>query len=276
MCAIDVLESVRLFRADALVVFPQLQGAADAIVTSPPYVDLREEVASAGPDEYVEWISPFLEALLTVLRPDGGFMLNLGRKFADGVEHSYIERTLIRAEDLGWKRIDTVVWAKINGRPINPYLTQAHEYVYWFTNGDPTKTFRGFDEVRYPYAPETLLRYQRPWTNHVNRKGEESTSVVQEGRTPHPDGARPRSVYVTEVGKEKGIKHPSPMALDFARFLVCLACPPGGTVLDPFFGAGTTGVAARLHSRECIGIELNDEYADEACERLAQGRLSFA
>jgi len=45
-------------------------------------------------------------------------------------------------------------------------------------------------------------------------------------------------------------------------------CPPGGTVLDPFFGAGTTGLVAERLQRDCIGIELNPAYAEIARRRI--------
>ncbi|MDR2887159.1 MAG: site-specific DNA-methyltransferase [Bacteroidales bacterium] len=46
-------------------------------------------------------------------------------------------------------------------------------------------------------------------------------------------------------------------------------CPPGGVVLDPFFGAGTTGLVARNTERNYIGIELNPDYVKIAGERLS-------
>ena len=45
-------------------------------------------------------------------------------------------------------------------------------------------------------------------------------------------------------------------------------CPEGGTVLDPFAGSGTTGVVAKKHGRNFIGIELNPEYRDMAIARI--------
>lgn len=45
-------------------------------------------------------------------------------------------------------------------------------------------------------------------------------------------------------------------------------CPPGGTVLDPFTGSGTTGVAALREGRRFIGVELSEHYADIAEQRL--------
>ena len=49
---------------------------------------------------------------------------------------------------------------------------------------------------------------------------------------------------------------------------ILAGCPVGGVVLDPFFGAGTTGLVAKKHGRDCIGIELNPEYVAIAEKRL--------
>jgi len=53
-------------------------------------------------------------------------------------------------------------------------------------------------------------------------------------------------------------------------------CKPGGTVLDPFSGSGTTGASARRLGRRYIGIDLNSDYHDLAKERFAQGVLGSA
>jgi DNA modification methylase len=47
-------------------------------------------------------------------------------------------------------------------------------------------------------------------------------------------------------------------------------CPTGGIVLDPFFGAGTTGLVARQLGRNYIGIDINSEYCKIAAERLKE------
>lgn len=63
--------------------------------------------------------------------------------------------------------------------------------------------------------------------------------------------------------------HPTLKPLGLMRWLVRLSCPPGGLVLDPFCGSGTTGAAAALEDRSFIGIELEDGYADIAAARIA-------
>jgi DNA modification methylase len=52
------------------------------------------------------------------------------------------------------------------------------------------------------------------------------------------------------------------------RWLVRLVTPPGGMVLDPFAGSGTTGIAAVLEGRQFVGIEREGAYVDIACARL--------
>ena len=55
---------------------------------------------------------------------------------------------------------------------------------------------------------------------------------------------------------------------DLIEPCVLAGCPKDGTVLDPFGGAGTTGLVADRNDRNAILIELNDEYAEMARDRL--------
>jgi site-specific DNA-methyltransferase (adenine-specific) len=54
------------------------------------------------------------------------------------------------------------------------------------------------------------------------------------------------------------------------RWLCRLATPPGGVVLDPFVGSGSTAVAARAEGFRCIGIDQDLEYLQIAAGRLSQ------
>ena len=64
--------------------------------------------------------------------------------------------------------------------------------------------------------------------------------------------------------------HPTVKPTDLMRWLVRLVTPPGGVVLDPFAGSGSTLVAARAEGVRCIGIEREDEYAQIITQRLSQ------
>lgn len=67
------------------------------------------------------------------------------------------------------------------------------------------------------------------------------------------------------------VAHPTQKPVALMRWLVRLIGPPGGTVLDPFMGSGTTGVACVTEGREFIGIELDPDY-----HRIAQARIAHA
>ena len=63
-----------------------------------------------------------------------------------------------------------------------------------------------------------------------------------------------------------------PKPVGWMRWLVALTTRRGETVLDPFMGSGTTGVAAVQQGREFIGIERERAYFDIACERIKQAQ----
>ena len=81
-------------------------------------------------------------------------------------------------------------------------------------------------------------------------------------------------MFVCSVGAEKGIEHPTPMAPELAEFLIKLSCPPGGTVLDPFAGSGTTGRAARKLGRRAVMVEIDETHCAEAARLSTQQALA--
>lgn len=70
--------------------------------------------------------------------------------------------------------------------------------------------------------------------------------------------------------------HPNQKPLAVMERLVHLCAPPGGTVLDPFMGSGTTLVAAQNLGRRAIGIEMEAEHCETAVGRLSQAPLALA
>ena len=64
--------------------------------------------------------------------------------------------------------------------------------------------------------------------------------------------------------------HPTVKPIALMAYLVRLVTPPGGLILDPFSGSGTTGIAALQEGFRYVGIELIEEYVDIAIGRLRQ------
>jgi site-specific DNA-methyltransferase (adenine-specific) len=254
---------VQLHLGDSLDLLKNFAGGfCDAVVTSPPYLDARPEYPSPTQTEFTEI---FCELRRVV---DGPMLLNVGRLWRERREQLWWLNLLTSAEVAGWPHRDTVVWIKQNANPFQgEVVTNAHEYIFCF--GD------GFDEdaVRTEYDDGSLARMKRRFVNHAGVKGD--VSVHDPGelevREPNEKGARGKSYFICPTGKEKGNKHPAPMPLELAEYMVKLS--GGHRILDPFAGSGTTLLAARRLARTAVGIELSPEYAAMCAERLSQQTL---
>lgn len=96
---------------------------------------------------------------------------------------------------------------------------------------------------------------------------------------PGEKGSAARFFYCAKASKnDRGAdnKHPTVKPTDLMRYLVRLVTPPGGTVLDPFMGSGSTGKAAMLEGFDFIGIELDPEYLEIARARIETSKDLFA
>jgi site-specific DNA-methyltransferase (adenine-specific) len=102
--------------------------------------------------------------------------------------------------------------------------------------------------------------------NFIHDGSEEAVSLL---------GEADRFFYCAKAGPEerRQSKHPTIKPVALMRYLVRLVTPPGGLVLDPFGGSGTTAEAARLEHCRFLLMELNPEYCADAAERLRQGVL---
>lgn len=84
-------------------------------------------------------------------------------------------------------------------------------------------------------------------------------------------GGASRFFYVAKASRKErgeGNNHPTVKPLALMRYLVTLVTPPGGVILDPFAGSGSTLVAAARLGINAIGIELSEEYAEIAARRI--------
>jgi DNA modification methylase len=94
-----------------------------------------------------------------------------------------------------------------------------------------------------------------------------SQPILFYGKDPYmPRNKKPNSVACTETSEKNG--HPCPKPIRLMKWLVERSTLPTDTVLDPFMGSGTTGVACAKMGRKFIGIELEPRYFDIACKRI--------
>ena len=95
-------------------------------------------------------------------------------------------------------------------------------------------------------------------------------SNVPGGATYADSGSAARFFYSAKADKQDriGSKHPTVKPVDLMQWLCRLVTPPGGVVLDPFAGSGSTGEAAWREGFQCVLIEREPEYQADIAERL--------
>jgi site-specific DNA-methyltransferase (cytosine-N4-specific) len=208
-------------------------------------------------------------------------------------------RTAFALQDDGWILRNDIIWNKPNAMPesVTDRLSTRHEHLFMLSK---SRTYWfDLDPIREPLLrPEALTEGITFGGNHADigkRRGstykpsrrdsfargtKESLapgqSMVQhrEGRPDvaagSPAGRNPGDVW-TIATQPFGEAHFAVMPAGLARRAVLAGCKPGGVVLDPFSGSGTTGLVAGQAGRRYVGVDLNRDYLDLSLRtRLAQ------
>lgn len=265
--------------------------SVDCIVTSPPYYGQRDYKMDGqlGSEEtykeYVNKLADILDQCKRVLKESGSLWLNLGDKYLHGNLLGMPWRVALELQDRGWILRNDIIWHKPNAMPHSAKnrLTTDHEYIFFFTkkSGD---YFYDQDSIREEHVTFSENSKMKGGKNHFGKNGgtpeigkNSGNSNLHNGRWDqafHPNGRNKRTVWNVPLSKFRGAH--------FAVFPERLIepCIRAGSklddlILDPFFGAGTTGVVANKLGRNYIGLELNPEYIEIAKERLSGVQINL-
>lgn len=225
----------RLICGDCLKVLPTLAAeSVDAVVTSPPYNTLPTSGKASGIHGKNKWIE----------RAASGY-------FDDRPEPEY-QAWLVSILTECVRCCAGLVWVnhKVryrDGQAIHParFLPfPIYIEVIWDRRGSMALNCK-----RFAPSHETLLAFGSPaWWN------DEHNGLMS----------------VWQIGFDRdGNDHPCAYPIEIATRPIRSSCKPGGVVLGPFMGSGTTGVAAVRLGRKFIGIEIEPRYFDIACKRIA-------
>ena len=120
--------------------------------------------------------------------------------------------------------------------------------------------------ARFFYCPKVSKSERNSGLDNFEEK---KTSSMSGRRDPHDMGKSKIDNDVTGrfVTKRKNV-HPTVKPIELMKYLCRLVTPKGGTVLDPFMGSGSTGMAAKDEGFEFIGIEKEKEYFEIAESRI--------
>lgn len=174
----------------------------------------------------------------------------------------------------GWYLRQDIIWHKPNPMPesVTDRCTKAHEYIFLLSKGP--RYYFDADAIKEPVAQSSVARLAQPTlaqqvgSTRVPGKTNGNMKAVGNGETRNR-----RSVWTVTTKPFKGA-HFATFPPDLIEPCVLAGAPVGGVVLDPFFGAGTTGLVAQKHGRRCVGIELNPEYVEIAKARLGLSRMT--
>jgi len=143
-------------------------------------------------------------------------------------------------------------------------------------NIDATRVNNGDWEPRFPsnVIGEILQAdYQKYfYCPKVSRKerhsGFDTTNIATNPNGMWDDGVQFQNQQAFSGATEKGNNHPTVKPIELMKYLIKLITPPGGIVLDPFNGSGSTGCAAVELGFEYIGCELDPAYVEIAKKRI--------
>lgn len=275
-------------------------GSAQTCVTSPPYFGLRD-YGHAGqigleptPDDFVAAMVDVFREVRRVLRDDGTVWLNLGDSYAgagysnhantggaqrsDGGKQKHANASGAKNKDLigipwmvafalradGWYLRQDIIWAKPNPMPesVTDRCTKAHEYIFLLSKGP-----------RYFFDAAAIREESNgTWNSSkgFNKEGQSARNIerrIGERSDEDNSGRNKRSVW-TVNSQPFADAHFATYPPDLIEPCILAGCPVGGTVLDPFSGAGTTGLVADRLGRNAVLCELNPAYAAMAEKRI--------
>lgn len=261
-----------------------------------------------SPEEYVAKLVEIFREVRRILKPEGTLWVNIGDSYAGSgkgaanypeTSHSkqntnrgsfgtFIPKTKtdreIKNKDLigipwmlafalradGWYLRQDIIWAKPDPMPesVKDRCTRSHEYIfllskskkYYFDNmaiQEPAK-YAG----TAPYAPKGSFEGKRKHAHEEFKHISQSFRAIRDFRNK-------RDVWQVGVSRYRGA-HFATFPEKLIEPCILAGTPKGGIVIDPFFGAGTTGVVALKNSRKYIGIEINPNYAEIAKRRIEQ------
>lgn len=189
-------------------------------------------------------------------------------------------RVAFALQDDGWILRQEVIWAKRNCMPeaVTDRPSRAHETVFLLTKRP--RYWYDADAIREQSDPEQEAHNER-YAKVYDAQAGRAATTGQPGNVnsagiharPGKAGRNARSVW-TISAQPFAEAHFATMPPELATRCVAAGCKPGGVVLDPFSGSGTTGLAAARHGRRYVGIDLNADYLDLSLRtRLAQTAL---
>ena len=227
--------------------------SVDLIITSPPYCMKKAyENQTDDINTFKEVHKSIFPEIYRILKPGGsicwqvGYHVNENQTFPlDYIVYEIFTHDNCRLKNPLILR-NRIIWTFGHGLNSVKRFSGRHETILWFTKGDNYKF--DLDSVRVPQKYPGKRAYKGP------NKGKISGNPL--GKNPSDIWDIP-NVKAQHVEKTE---HPCQFPVALPQRLIKALSNEGDTILDPFMGSGTTGVAAILEKRKFIGAEIMNDY----------------
>ncbi len=245
-----------LYLGDCREILPLLP-KVNAVVTSPPYGEIREYGGHASSD----WLD-VISSIAKGLQVGGVCVWNVNDQVINGSKSGVSFRQCLHAKECGLRIHDVMIYCK-SGTTFpdrNRYLP-AHEYMFVWSNGAPAH----FNGIR-----DRVNKWRGTTLHGTDRLPDGSTRPIHGLGSDVPDTGLRRSWWEINntAGRGDARGHPAPMPYAMAHDHIVTWTNANALVLDPFMGSGTTGAACVKLGRKFIGIEIEPEYFNKACNRI--------
>lgn len=222
------------------------------VIADPPYglgKDYGNDSDMLSGAAYVDFSRRWIDALIPKLTPNACLYVFLSWQHTPEV-FSYIKTRLTMINEIIWDRRVPSMGGSTRK------FSSVHDNIGLFAN---SKDYHfDLDAVRIPYNAE--IKKARTRSIFVGKKWLEL-------------GYNPKDIWsVSRLHRQdpEREEHPTQKPLKIVERMVLASSAPGGMVLDPFMGSGTTAEAALLHGRRFAGFELNPEYFSIVQNRVAR------
>ncbi len=223
---------------------------ADLIFADPPfnigyqYDKYKDKVKK---DKYVSWTRDWMSTCLNVLKPNGSFYIAIGDDYAANIK-------IIAEDELGLFLRNWIIWHYTFGQQTKAKFARAHTHIFYFTRDKKDFTFNDY-AVRVPSDRQLIYNDKR-----ANVKGKMPDDVWNEY-------SRVCGTFLEREGW-----HPCQMPESLLMRIISASSNPGDVVLDPFNGSGTTTVVAYQLGRQYAGIDISEQYVENATKRLDESK----
>jgi site-specific DNA-methyltransferase (adenine-specific) len=233
-------------------------GSVDLVVTSPPYDNLRSYNGNNDLWNEVVW-KEVINGLFRIVKQGGVVVWVVGDAVVGGSETGTSFKQALHAMQCGFNLHDTMIYQKHNfSNPSSNRYHQIFEYMFIFSKGKPL-VFNALKD-----RPNVEAGKVGSWGKNTSRQVD--GSMLERSRKINTDFGMRYNIW--RIKTEANPLHPAQYPLPLAQDHIFSWSDEGGTILDPFMGSGTTGVACRNLGRKFIGIEMNNDYFEIAKNRI--------